>query len=224
MKKNLVYLLFSIALFTSCSTAYRSSQTPDDVYYSPGQKVYAQDNYESYPSSSDDEYLRMKVRDRDRWAAIDDYDYWYDSRYYANNYYSPWTSGFSLGLGYNTLYPYYSYSPYWYNPWQSWYNPYYTVVYYKNPTVYYKPVSKYNLSTYNNRNYNNYNMPMQNGNRSNTYNNSNANANRMRANNNYYQNNNNNNPAPSRTFNNSNSNTSSGGGSRTSGGGTRTRP
>ena len=226
MKKNLVYLLFSVALFTSCSSAYRTSQTPDDVYYSPGNKIYTQDQYESYPSSSDDEYLRMKVRDRERWASIDDYDYWYDSRYYANNYYSPYTSGFSLGLGYNTFYPFYSYSPYWYSPWQSWYNPYYTVVYYKNPTVYYRPVSKYNLSTYNNRTYNNYNMPLQSGNRSNAYNNSNY-TNRNNNNNNYYrqqQNNNNNNYTPSRSFNNSSSTNSGGGGSHVSGGGSRSRP
>ena len=233
MKKNLVYLVFSVALLTSCSSAYRSSQTPDDVYYSPGQKEYAQnqDRYETYSNSSDDNYLRMKVQDNNRWSSIDDYDYWYDSRYYANNNFSPYTSayGLSLGLGYG--YGGYGYNPYntfGYSPWQSWYNPYYTVVYYKNPTVYYKPVNRTNLSTYNNKSYNNTNMPLQNGNRSNAYNNSNSNVNRNNRNNNYVQpNRTTTDTRPVRTFNNSSSNTSSGGGTRvggSSGGGSRTRP
>ena len=228
MKKNLVYLLFAVALLTSCSSAYKSSQTPDDVYYSPAKKIIVADQvdqYESYTSSSDDDYLRMKVRDRERWSTIDDYNYWYDSRYYANNYFSPYTSYLSLGLGFGS-YPYYnSYNPYSYSPWASWYSPYYTVVYYKNPTVYYKPQVRNNLTGYTNRNYNNSNMPLRNGNRSNTYNNSNISTNRTRTTN--YQNQNND-SRPARTFNNSSSNVNSGGGSSRAGGGgggsTRTRP
>jgi len=226
MKNNLVYMLCAIALFTSCSSAYKTSQTPDDVYYSPGKKIYTEDQYQTYNSSSDDEYLRMKVQDYDRWSSLDDYDYWYDSRYYANNYYSPWTSSFSLGIGFGA-YPYYSYSPF-YNPWHSWYSPYYTVVYYKNPTVYYRPVNRNNVSTYNNRNYNNYNMPLQNGTRSDAYTNSNSNANRTR-NTNFNQDQNNN-SRPIRMFNSSSgSSMGMGSGSRMSGGGggggvVRTRP
>jgi len=233
MKKNLIYLLSAVAIFVGCSPAYKTSQTPDDVYYSPGKKIYvtdAVDRYESYPSSSDDEYLRMKVKDHDKWSSIDDYNYWYDSRYYSTNYYSPYTSSFSLGIGFGSIgyggyYPYYSYNPYWYNPWGSWYNPAYTVVYYKNPAVYYKPVSKYTLSTYTNRGYNNYNMPLQTGNRSSAYSNSNyynSNSNANRTKNSYY-NSNQNNSNPVRSFN-SGSSMSSGGGSRISGGGGRTRP
>lgn len=226
MKKNLVYLLFAVALLTSCSSTYKSSQTPDDVYYSPAKKIIVADQadqYQSYASSSDDDYLRMKVRDHERWSAIDDYDYWYDSRYYSNNLYNPYTSYGSVGLGLGGYHYYNSYNPYWYNPWSSWYSPYYTVVYYKNPTVYYKPLSRNNLAGYNNRNYNNTNMPLQSGNRGNAYNNSNANANRTHNTN--YQNQNND-SRPVRTFNNSNTNSGGGGGggSRVSGGGTRTRP
>jgi hypothetical protein len=240
MKKNLVYLVFLVALLTSCSSAYRTSQTPDDVYYSPGEKqIYAdnynQDRYETYTNSSDDYYLRMKARDYERWSTLDDYDYWYDSRYYANNYYSSWSPSYSLGLGYYGMgygyYNPYAFNSYWYTPWNSWYYPYYTVVYYKNPSVYYKPVRQYNLSGYNNTKYNNYNMPLQSRDRSNAYNNSNANSNR-RGNDNYYQqnnnrnnnrnNNNNNSYTPSRSFNNSGN--SGGGGSRVNGGGSRTRP
>ena len=233
MKKNLIYLLSAVALFASCSPAYKTSQTPDDVYYSPAKKIYvsdAVDRYESYPSSSDDEYLRMKVQDHDKWSTIDDYSYWYDSRYYMNNYYSPYTSYLSMGLGFGTYYPYYTYNthlynPYWYNPWSSWYNPCYTVVYYKSPAVYYKPVSKYTSSTYMNRSYNTHNMQLQTGNRSNAYNNTNYyNNSDARTKNSYYNpSQNNSNSNPSRSFN-SGSSMSSGGGSRISGGGGRTRP
>jgi hypothetical protein len=221
MKKNLVYLLSALALFTSCSSAYKTTQTPDDVYYSPGQKIIPADDYVNY-SSSDDNYLRMKAQDYEKWSSLDDYDYWYDSRYYANNYYSPWTPTFSLGIGvgYYNMYPYYAYSPYWYNPWHSCYNPYYTVVYYKNPAVYYRPVTKSTLSTYNNRNYNTYNMPLQTGNRSSMYVNSNSNLYRTKSND--FNPNHNYNSNPVRMF--SSGSSSFGGGARISGGGMRSRP
>src|SRR4051794_23034544 len=124
MKKNLVHLLYITILFAACSPAYKTSQTPDDVYYSPGEKIIPADQYDTYGSSSEDEYLHMKVKDHDKWAGIDDYDYWYDSRYYANNYYSPYSSSVSLSLGFGSYYPYYpyySYNPY-YNPWHSCYS------------------------------------------------------------------------------------------------------
>ena len=216
MKKNVIYFLCVVTLLASCSSAYRTSQTPDDVYYSPGHRIYSNDQYESY--NSDDAYLRMKVQDHNRWSSLDDYDYWNDSRYYYNNYYNPWNSYYSLSMWYNP------YTSYWYNPWNSWYSPYCTVVYYKNPNIYYGRRNGYHLSTYNNRTYNTYNLPLQNSNR-NLYNNSNnTNANRHNI---FNSNQNQNNSTPVRTFNNSNSshiNSGSNSGSRISGGGTRTRP
>lgn len=245
MKNNLVCLLCVITIFFSCSPSYKASQTPDDVYYSPAKKIEAQDRYQTYndrqdtyvSADDDDYYLRMKARNYTRWSGLDDYSYWYDSRYFYNNWYSPYTSYMSLSLGYGLgwggygYYPYYGYSS-WYNPWNSWYSPYYTVVYYKNPDVYYKPLrNNANFSGYKNRNYNTYNMPLQNGNRNRSYNNSNINTNRRSNdtyNSNQYNNTNrnNNNSTPTRTFNNSSSGSSmsSGGGARTSGGGSRTRP
>lgn len=214
MKKSIIYLLCVVTLLTSCSSAYKTSQTPDDVYYSPAQKILPNDQYGSYNASSDDAYLHMKVQDHSRWATLDDYDYWNDSRYYYNNYYNPWTSYFSLSVWYN---PYYSY---WYNPWNSWYSPYCTVVYYKNPRVYYGGYGGYHLSTYNNHTYNTSNLPLQNGNRNlfNNYNNSNTNRHSI-----FNLNQNQSNSTPVRTFNNSNS-THINSGSRISGGGTRSRP
>ena len=41
-----------------------------------------QDRYEEYTAADqDNQYLKMKVRDRQRWSTIDDYAYWNDSRY-----------------------------------------------------------------------------------------------------------------------------------------------
>jgi hypothetical protein len=96
-------------LLTSCAT-YKAGQTPDDVYYSPAREASVvakkqstyDDRYQEYVSSEDDRYLRMKIRNRNRWSMIDDYDYWNDSRYV----------------------PMYGYSPYRYNQyaWNNW-NP-----------------------------------------------------------------------------------------------------
>lgn len=126
--KPLLPLLSSLIVLASCSTAYKSGQTPDDVYFSPvrPQEEYVQiekdededrsyqrrdadirrqeDDYYTY---NDDRYLRMKIRDRDRWSYLDDYyrdpyAYNYNSKYYYNQY------GYSNPRSY----------------WNSYYNPY----------------------------------------------------------------------------------------------------
>ena len=224
MKNFLLLGLASALVVSGCST-YKASRTPDDVYYSPAKPAIErqdEDRYESY-GNSDDNYLRMKVRNHYQWSGIDDYGYWNDSRY---------DFGYSCSPSREVMmHPYYGVTvgnPYYLAPWGSWYNPVYTVVYYKSPAVYYKPVSKYTLSTYSNRSYNNYNMPLQTGIRSSAYNNNNyynssSNANKTK--NSYYNpNQNNSNSSPSRSFNSGSSSMSSGGGSRISGGGSRTRP
>lgn len=173
------------ALLGSCTGVYKSSQTPDDVYYSPARGIRETtdntDEYTDYTASTDDNYLRMKVRDRYRWNTLDDYDYWYDSRYYYNNYYayspyssfSPyWGSGlyggyYGGGLGWG-LYPGLSLGWSYWTPgyyWNNWYSPYYGVVYYKNPKVY-TTTSGSNLSAFKNRVYNNTNTNYYNYNRS----------------------------------------------------------
>ena len=150
--------LIGIAAFSSCTTAYRTGQTPDDVYYSParGGAAYAnidqqRDGRGSYSKNDnrldyynpDDRWLRMRVMNRYRWSAFDDYD-WNDWRYnsWAYTSYSP-----------------YSWNIYWnnYYRWNSWYNPYcggIIVVNPKtNPTVYTK-VRNFSLNSYTNTNYN----------------------------------------------------------------------
>jgi hypothetical protein len=116
MKYKILLVAFSAALITGCSTAYQAGQTPDDVYYSPAREGVAReevvreertrtnnDRYQTYTSSEDDNYLRMRIRNRNRWNSIDDFDYWYN----------PYNS------------PYYSYSPYSrFSPYNNWYFTY----------------------------------------------------------------------------------------------------
>jgi hypothetical protein len=181
MKNCLLFTLLGMGLFvTSCSTAYKSDQTPDDVYYSPGRpaaekvdivKDQAQkDQYENYVNSTDEQFLRMKVGNYYRWNMLDDYSYWNDSRYdfghfnyYSSigysNYYGHNNWNFGWGTGFN-------------RPIYSWGNPYYTLVSYYNPKSAVGKPSESGISAYKNKNYSNtnsYNL----GNTKPGYNNSN---------------------------------------------------
>jgi len=177
MKRHIFYLICVAAVFTSCSSAYKSTQTPDDVYYSPGtarEVRYADnrsndDRYEDYVNSNDDQYLRMKVQNRARWNGIDDYDYWNDSRYdfgygcsisrsslfYSFNPY--FSSGIYLGYGYpawgwGNMYGY-GYSGYYgYGYGGAWGYPGYTLIAYKNPKTTIARNTSY-LNTYKNNNF-----------------------------------------------------------------------
>ncbi|MEO7209336.1 MAG: hypothetical protein ABIY35_00205, partial [Chitinophagaceae bacterium] len=103
-------------------------------------------------------------------GSLDDFDYWYDSRYYGNNYYtfnnpysfhnpySYWGSGFNSPFSYWTTF---SYSPWGYSPWgyspYGFYSPYTTVVYYKNRNIYSGNVLNGNMNGYRNSLYSNNN-------------------------------------------------------------------
>ena len=75
MKSKILLLALTVAALSSCTTSYKTGQTPDDVYYSP---VRSQDEYvrteknddRQYRNNEDeyydDNYLRMKVRNRNR--------------------------------------------------------------------------------------------------------------------------------------------------------------
>jgi len=151
--KQLSFLTIGLVLLlSSCSTAYQSGQTPDDVYYSPGsvtgseervkkQKSRDDQEYQEYISSQDDAYLRRKVTNRNRWSSIDDFSYWNDCRYNffpsTFNYFNPYFSCFSC----NTFNPFLG-GHYFgggfgggigFAPSFGWNNPYYTLVYYGTP-------------------------------------------------------------------------------------------
>ncbi len=179
MKSVLPFLVLLI-VFASCTTAYKTGQTPDDVYYSPSrpQEEYVRverNNDQQYRSNSrydddyyNDRYLRMKIRNRQMWS---DLDYYYSDPY-AYRYYNPYNR-------YNRFY----YNDIFWNPYSSWnyyYNPYYypygsqvIIVNPKNP-VYNKPRTS-NLHVFDSPELNSTN-PKQTFGRNRTFNNSDYNS------------------------------------------------
>jgi hypothetical protein len=98
MNTKLLLLMVSAAAISSCSTAYKSGQTPDDVYFSPV-RTYQEDTRkednnrdEAKRYDNDDRQIRMGINDR-RWRYLDNdisyspYIYGYNSGYYYNPYY-----------------------------------------------------------------------------------------------------------------------------------------
>lgn len=154
MKPSILLLALSTVIaFGSCTTAYKTGQTPDDVYYSPATpkdeyvRVDRKEDrqYRGSEDFYDDRYLRMKVQNRNRWSDLDD---WY---YYGNRY----------------NYSYYNYN-YWNNPWTPYTywnytcNPYYNHGVILSPkSLSYNAPRTYNLNTYNGTNItsNNYSTP-----------------------------------------------------------------
>lgn len=170
MKSKILLGVITLVIFSSCSSVYKSGQTPDDVYYSPAKEIERTDRREVKEDNfySDDQYLRMKVRNCNRWRMIDDFDYWYDSRYSFSNcytnpyvyngwysqYYNSWSSSYyysncSCSCGYNNWYT-------WGNYWGNWNSPFY-VAYYKNPKINTGNTTGSFVKSYKNTNYNNTN-------------------------------------------------------------------
>jgi outer membrane protein assembly factor BamE (lipoprotein component of BamABCDE complex) len=153
MKSAILLLALAAAALSSCSTAYKTGQTPDDVYYSPAkpQDEYVQtDNNDEQKYRGDDyyddRYLRMKVHNRTQWSELDD---WY---YYGNHY--NYTS-------YNCYCFNNPWSPYTY--WNNYYNPYYHgyVIISPQSGISYNKPHMTNLNTFNNNmlTSNNYSNP-----------------------------------------------------------------
>jgi len=138
MKSSILPLALFVIIFSNCTTAYKSGQTPDDVYFSPTRpeeehvkKETREDQHATY-EDYEDHYLRMKVRNRYRWNDLDD-PYYY-RKTYSYNYYSccqcqnSWT-------------------PYAY--WNYYYNPYYRNIGSNPKAIVYSAPRKVNLATYN---------------------------------------------------------------------------
>lgn len=204
MKNILLAAGAVLVLMSSCNTAYRTTATPDDLYYSAPavQPDIQDDRYLSYDDNNEDRYLQMKVRNRYQWDGLDDFSYWNDSRYdfgytcspsrsVMMNPYNPYYGfgyGYSVAMGYYGFgFGYYSY------PWNLWYSPYSTIVYYKNPKAY-GQTSKSYLTGYRNGNYNNSNRSSFGGLLKSAF------SNNSPSNNANYNNNNNRTYTPSRTF------------------------
>ena len=105
MQRQILLLAITAAALSSCTTAYKTGQTPDDVYFSPTrpQDEYVRveekedDRYQQYDDEYyDDRYLRMKVHNYSQWSSLDDwyaYDrYGYRANYVYGSYYNPYTS------------------------------------------------------------------------------------------------------------------------------------
>ncbi len=165
MRPAILLLVLSAAILGSCTSAYKTGQTPDDVYFSPERQqdkyvtareddnVYQEDDY------YDDQYLRMKVHNRMMWSELDD-PYFYNPRYsYSYSYYNNWSN---------------PWSPYTY--WNYYYNPYCSPVIYSPKTVIaYNHPRVFNLNSYNGTQLtnSNYTNPKGNSLNSNSYNYSN---------------------------------------------------
>jgi hypothetical protein len=145
--KSFIPVLAILLLASGCTTAFKSGQTPDDVYYSPERpqddyvRVERKDEkkYRNVHEYRDDRTTRMRVRDR-RWSTLED-----DYLYYSYR-------------------PYFYTSPYLFNnPWDShmywnhFYNPYHSNIIVANPRT---PVSN-RPRTFN---MNVFNPPVNNGN------------------------------------------------------------
>ncbi len=178
MKSFLLLLMFVLVL-TSCSSVYKSGQTPDDVYYSPERQrdeyvrvdERREPQYQQYDElSREDRYLRMKTRNRRYGLLEEDIDlYAYNgSNYYRyNDYYrmnafrynpAMWNWNMRFG-GFNGYDPFF-YNAYYYNPYHC--NPYYSGVVYGNVSPRYNRPRTGNMSIFDRNG--NYNGNMQKGN------------------------------------------------------------
>jgi uncharacterized membrane protein YgcG len=164
MKTQYLLLITALVLVSlvSCST-YKNTTTPDDVYYSPGvpagQVAITQTNGSDYYSTPNDNYVKMRVQNPDKWSYFDDYNY----DYYGSSAYG-YGSGFGMSVGFGTPFyggfGYYSPMSYYnsYYAWNNFYNPYYgtiVVVNGKNTgTPSYTRMSNFNPSAYKGSYYN----------------------------------------------------------------------
>jgi hypothetical protein len=132
MNSRFLLLALAVAAFSSCSSVYKSGQTPDDVYFSPARpqaesyvevrKEKPGSNYQTYEqyqdSYRDDNFLRMSVGNPYYLNAYNSYsgfDWRYNSFYNGFNYgyNSPWNNYFAWNNFYNPYgSPYLGYSGY----------------------------------------------------------------------------------------------------------------
>lgn len=140
MKSAILLLACASIGISSCTSAYKTGQTPDDVYFSPERPVneYVRadrndDNRYQGDEYYEDRYLRMKVQNRTRWSDLDEH-------YYSNRY----------NYRYNNIYFNNPWTPHQY--WNYYYNPYNSGVIIINPktTTTTAGPRRVNLNAYNN--------------------------------------------------------------------------
>ena len=167
MKTRYLLIAGLVIGFSSCSTAYRIGQTPDDVYYSPApaQEEYVTTNNQQekdsygYNNQSDGENFSIRrgiTNPVYRNYNSLDFGYGYNPYGYNSSLYSPYSYLNSYGYTGVTFYPYNSYSSYnSFNNYGNYYSPYdfYPPVYYNlksgNAASNYSGPRKYSLGAYN---------------------------------------------------------------------------
>jgi hypothetical protein len=148
MKIKYIILAGIVVALSSCSTAYRSGQTPDDVYYSPApvensyvNSVTSQDRNSYAYRNSEEAQIRQGIQDPLYRSPITldlGFGYGYSPYYSYNNFGNPFYNNYYDPFGYKGLYnnPYYGYGYYGYNS-LGLYSPY-NYNYY-SPYSYYDP-------------------------------------------------------------------------------------
>ncbi|MEP6950721.1 MAG: hypothetical protein ABI863_15655 [Ginsengibacter sp.] len=165
MKTKHLLLFILIAVISSCSSAYKIGQTPDDVYYSPAPpppveyvKMDNQQDKDSYAGNNTDNIEDLAIR-----RGINDpmyrsngslnfgfgynpYDYYGSSLFSPySSYYNPYTY---TGV---TFYPYnYNYYNSYYSPFNNYYYPPVYIIKNGTPASNYSGPRTVNLGAYNN--------------------------------------------------------------------------
>ncbi len=166
MKTTSLLIAGLVIVFSSCSTAYRIGQTPDDVYYSPAppQEEYVTTNnqqekdgygYNNQSNGEDFSIRRGITNPVYRNYNSLDFGYGYDPYAYNPSLYSPYSYINPYGYTGVTFYPYNYYSSYnSFNNYGNYYSPYdfYSPVYYnlkpENAASNYNGARRYNLGAY----------------------------------------------------------------------------
>ncbi|MFT3679755.1 MAG: hypothetical protein QM791_05760 [Ferruginibacter sp.] len=107
MNTKLLLIAISAVTLCSCSSVYKTGQTPDDVYFSPVRAGYDEARRDEQQREDDryttleDRQIRMGINNR-RWRWLDD-DYSYNYNYGYSYNYNPYNYGYN-GYYYNPFY------------------------------------------------------------------------------------------------------------------------
>lgn len=103
---RIIIVVVLASLLSGCSTAYRTGQTPDDVYFSPamnrGEYLAMEEDgqYNTDRVPMTDRYLRMKTSGRSRWMMFDDdFAYWNNPYWNNRNYFDFYSPNTHFGFG-----------------------------------------------------------------------------------------------------------------------------
>ena len=156
MKHTFTFLIISGLLsLSSCTSVYKNTQMPDDLYYAPTttevKEKEEEKKEEEKVKEREDNFIRLKVQNPTRWSTIDDYTYWNDVRFnhcncYCNNNSINWN---------NNVWSNNYQNQYWYNNFN---NPYTLFIPYVAPTIVkntssFSPIKSFNNNTTNNTNF-----------------------------------------------------------------------